>query len=188
MDLESQLIAESTRYQQTLKELTKQIEELKAKNQKLKSRAHAYHQALAASCSDFRHLSNYASELERDQTDPATVINQLACDVYALACDKGWHRSLEDAYMGRFIANLHSEASELWEAYRRNALSKPCDKAEEMEAIGLKPLTCLEEELADIVIRALDTAKAFGVNIGNAIHAKHTFNRSRPERHGGKAA
>ena len=52
----------------------------------------------------------------------------------------------------------------------------------------MEPLTCLEEELADIVIRAFDTAKALGVDIERAVSVKHAFNASRPYRHGGKVA
>lgn len=57
-----------------------------------------------------------------------------------------------------------------------------------MAAAGVPVLTCAEEELADIIIRAMDTAKRLGVNIGRAIAVKHAFNATRPHRHGGKAA
>lgn len=83
-----------------------------------------------------------------------------------------------------FLINLHSEVSEAWEAYRGGKLDAPCDKADRM----IEPLTCLEEELADIVIRALDTAETFGVDLERAIRVKHAFNGTRPPRHGGKLA
>ena len=63
-----------------------------------------------------------------------------------------------------------------------------CNKAEKMRALGLPELTCLEEELADIVIRCLDTAETFGVDLERAIEAKHAYNGSRPRKHGGKLA
>ena len=84
--------------------------------------------------------------------------------------------------------NLHSEVSELWEAFRDGKAFLPCDKASKMEAMGLKPLSCVEEELADIVIRVFDTSEALGINIEQAIAAKHEYNMSRPMRHGGKLA
>jgi NTP pyrophosphatase (non-canonical NTP hydrolase) len=53
---------------------------------------------------------------------------------------------------------------------------------------GRRPLTCIEEELADIIIRTLDTAQAFGVDIDRAVTAKMAYNATRPHRHGGKLA
>lgn len=115
-------------------------------------------------------------------------INQWARQVYDLACEKGWHD--EERPRGEELAihlmNLHSEISECWEAYRAGNLDKPCDKAARMEEMGLKPLTCLEEELADIVIRVMDDAVALGVDLEEAIEAKHAYNASRARRHGGK--
>ena len=43
-----------------------------------------------------------------------------------------------------------------------------------------------EEEFADAIIRILDLAGAKGYRIGQAILAKHAFNRTRPHMHGGK--
>ena len=41
-----------------------------------------------------------------------------------------------------------------------------------------------EEELADIVIRALDVSRRLGIDIMRAIGAKHAYNVTRPFRHG----
>lgn len=113
------------------------------------------------------------------------TITDWADEVHALASAKGWHEEgTSDARTPQFVANIHGECSELWEAYRKGALRSPCDKAGKM----VEPLTCLEEELADIVIRAFDTAKALGVDIERAVSVKHAFNASRPYRHGGKVA
>jgi hypothetical protein len=46
----------------------------------------------------------------------------------------------------------------------------------------------MEEELADIIIRAMDTACVFGLDIGNAVKLKHEYNKTRPHKHGGKLA
>lgn len=43
-------------------------------------------------------------------------------------------------------------------------------------------------ELADIIIRCLDTATAYGINIEEAVARKLEYNETRPERHGGKRA
>lgn len=87
-----------------------------------------------------------------------------------------------------FVANLHAEVSEFWEAFRADKLTRPCDKAEKMVEAGLPVLTCAEEELADVCIRVFDTAKANGVDLGRAIVLKHLFNLGRPYQHGSKKA
>lgn len=87
-----------------------------------------------------------------------------------------------------FCTNLTGEISELWEAYRKNELDKPCDKAPKMRALGLPELTCAEEEIADILIRTLDTAEFWGLDISRAMKAKHLYNASRSFRHGNKRA
>jgi NTP pyrophosphatase (non-canonical NTP hydrolase) len=115
------------------------------------------------------------------------MLNELATKVYQIALDLGFHTSKEPNF-GNYIANLHSEVSELWEAWRKGKLNEPCDKAQKMVELGLEPLTCMEEEIADIVIRALDTAKEFKVDIDRAVHIKSEYNKHRPHRNGGKAA
>lgn len=90
--------------------------------------------------------------------------------------------------LGTMTANLHGEVSELWEAFRDGTLDAPCDKAERMEELGLPPLTSKAEELADVIIRALDDARALKVDIVEALVVKHLYNTTRPIRHGGKRA
>lgn len=87
-----------------------------------------------------------------------------------------------------YSANQHGESSEFWEAARKGALHKVCDKGEAMEALGLPPLTCGEEEIADEIIRALEKAQFFGINAAKAVAVKHAYNKSRPQKHGGKLA
>jgi NTP pyrophosphatase (non-canonical NTP hydrolase) len=107
--------------------------------------------------------------------------------VYAQAKARGWHSEAHPD-LADYLMNLHSELSELWEAYRARRLTEPCDKADNMRALGLHPLSCLEEELADVAIRVLDTAEAFGIDLDRAMHAKHVYNGTRPFRHGNKLA
>jgi NTP pyrophosphatase (non-canonical NTP hydrolase) len=113
-------------------------------------------------------------------------LDTLATHLWEVARSKGFHD--EPVPMATSCANLHSEVSELWEAFRNNILKKPCDKAQKMEALGLSPLTNMEEELADIFIRCLDTAKEHGIDIGRAVAVKDAYNQSRPHKNGGKAA
>lgn len=115
----------------------------------------------------------------------AKVITSMSIVVHMLALEKHWHdedRNNDDAYIKRAVANLHGEVSEFWEAYRNGNLNKPCDKGEKC------PLSCAEEELADLVIRAMDMAARLNIDLGNAIVVKHAYNTTRPARHGGKLA
>lgn len=76
-----------------------------------------------------------------------------------------------------------SENIEIFEAIRSDALDEPCNKAAEMNALGLKTLTSLEEELADVVIRALAQARHLNIDLVEAIRHKHLFNVARPFKH-----
>ena len=87
-----------------------------------------------------------------------------------------------------YTANQHGEASEFWEAARQGSLSKRCDKADDMVRQGLGPLSNAQEEIADEIIRALDKAAEFKVDVAEAVAVKMAFNANRPDRHGGKLA
>lgn len=120
------------------------------------------------------------------------TIKEWAKACYAQADKSGFHEG-ELTMPARervavYLINLHGEVSEAWESFRAGTLHAPCDKAEKMAAMGLRPLTCLEEELADIVIRVFDTAESFGVDIEEAIAIKHRYNGTRAFKHGNKAA
>jgi NTP pyrophosphatase (non-canonical NTP hydrolase) len=114
---------------------------------------------------------------------------QKRCAAYAVESGfRAYDQPVTREAVAVFCSNLHSEVSELWEAFRDGKLNAACNKAEKMTALGLPPMTCAEEELADIVIRCLDTADALGVDLMRAIVAKHVFNTTRSFQHGGKKA
>jgi hypothetical protein len=50
----------------------------------------------------------------------------------------------------------------------------------------MAPLTCREEEYADIIIRTLDQCRRLGVDIQRAVEIKHAYNLTRPYKHGKK--
>lgn len=116
------------------------------------------------------------------------TINEIAEAVHALAKEKGWHDEAEqtDHFIERMCNNIHDEVSELHTAWRDNCLYLSCDKAVQMKEMNLKPLTCLEEEMADIIIRALDACMKLKLNPQDIIARKHIYNTTRPFRHGGK--
>jgi len=114
------------------------------------------------------------------------ALNELSRAAYNNAKDKGFHAKDGDIVSdyARWTVNLHGEVSELWEAARKNALFDSCDKHQSMMEIFQDSLTCEEEELADIIIRVLDTAGAREVNIGRAVMLKMQYNATRPHMHG----
>ena len=120
----------------------------------------------------------------------ADTINAIAEKLHGLAREKGWYDDAETdgQYMARACSNLHGEVSELWEAHRGGRLHSDCDKGAAMQSAGIMALNCMEEELADVFIRCLDTAQRMRVDIGRAVMLKHAFNATRGHRHGGKLA
>lgn len=109
-------------------------------------------------------------------------ISEWTNKVHKLAREKGWYDTLTSINSSDVVEkacnNFHNEISELHEAHRKRNLFYPCDK-------GIQ-LTCLEEELADIMIRIMDFASYMGVDLENAISVKHEFNKTRSYRHGNK--
>lgn len=121
---------------------------------------------------------------------PFSALNDLRDTCHALAIEKGWYDTEEsqEFYIARTVANIHGEASELWEAFRTDTMNNPCDKTVAMTGLNIPELTCLEEELADIIIRVLDMAGRLNVDIALAVASKHLYNTHRSFRHGGKKA
>lgn len=135
----------------------------------------------------------------RIDQDKLSVLNDLRDEVAQNAVNKGFKEPPQgvsaevwnsDAWapirLAVYTANEHGEVSEMWEAIRVGGLNKPCDKAEKMQAAGLEPLTSAEEEIADIIIRALDWAKDCKVDVAKAVRIKMDFNATRPVKHGNK--
>ena len=96
--------------------------------------------------------------------------------------EKGWHDDAQPDDPNWLAAKLMlivSEAAEALEDVRAGQLTtyasapdgKPCG---------------LPSELADIIIRTLDLAELLGIDMESEMRLKHSFNRTRPHRHGGK--
>lgn len=104
--------------------------------------------------------------------DIATAVNQTAHD-------KGWYDGGE-RNPGEVIALMHSELSEALEEWRNGNMGTRIEEGGKPEGFYV--------ELADCVIRIMDTFEEAGVSIGDVIRLKATYNKTRPYRHGGKIA
>ena len=108
-----------------------------------------------------------------NETDFAFMFNQMANLVH-LQNQKWWH----DLYtgerlernVGELLCLVHSEISEAMEGHRKNLMD---DKLPDRDMF--------EVELADAIIRILDIAGGFGLDLGGAIIEKLTYNRKRED-------
>ena len=73
-----------------------------------------------------------------------------------------------------------SEVSEAFEKVRNHhAMTEPYySEKGKMEGVP--------RELADVVIRVMDLAEYYGIDLEKVIAEKHAFNKTRPFKHGGK--
>lgn len=100
---------------------------------------------------------------------------EIEARVYQTAVAHGWWNG-GDRNQAELICLMHSELSEALEGYRHG--NPKSDKIPEFSS--------MEEEFADVVIRMMDFAAHYGLDVAGAIEAKMKYNESRPFRHGNK--
>lgn len=76
-----------------------------------------------------------------------------------------------------------TEVAEAMEEHRDGA--PPDDTYYEHTSVGFKPMG-IPSELADVVIRTMNVASKYGIDLEAAIQEKMAYNALRPVQHGGK--
>jgi NTP pyrophosphatase (non-canonical NTP hydrolase) len=110
--------------------------------------------------------------------DMSNTIKSLCKESHQIAKDHGWWEG--ERNLLELLALVHSEVSEAVECVRDHQMEMTI--GEKGKPLGLP------SELADIVIRVFDLSEHLGIDLEKAVRLKTDFNKTRPYRHGGKAA
>lgn len=122
----------------------------------------------------------------------ATIsLRSLQDAAHRMAVEKGWWDLQEDPSidyvetrkrqrsLAEQIALMHSELSEALEEVRQQNPRPFYLKGDKPEGWAV--------ELADVVIRIMDTCGKYGQDLQGLVELKMKYNETRPHRHGGKA-
>lgn len=106
------------------------------------------------------------------------IISEIQKEVHQNSIDHGFWE--DEPNFGEKMMLIVSEVAEAFEHYREGQ-----DIIEVFYVRGEKP-DGVPIELADIIIRVLDLAERYNMNMEDAIRIKHHYNKTRPYKHGKK--
>lgn len=111
------------------------------------------------------------------------TIEEMTAEVREVNTALGWRTGGNT--FGDYIALMHSELSEALEAYRDYRLADvTAGYDQELEQPG-KP-EGVGSEFADVLVRLLDVADIYGIDLDAEFERKIAYNRTRPYQHGGR--
>jgi len=107
--------------------------------------------------------------------DQVEKLQQMQDTIHESCIAAGWYNDLETGQpiqrnFGEVVALMHSELSEALEGWRKGLMD---DHLPERKMV--------EVELADAIIRILDTAGAEGLDVAGAIRDKFAYNQTRAD-------
>jgi len=108
-------------------------------------------------------MNQYKISLEE-----VAALTSIQNKLHGQARDMGWHN--KEREVGTLIALCHSELSEALEGARKDLMDD-----------HLKERKMLEVELADCIIRILDMAGLYNLDVAGAIADKHLYNANRAD-------
>lgn len=120
------------------------------------------------------------------------TLKEMQAEIREVNEANGWFEG--DRTVGDDIALLHSEVSEMFEAFRDGGLADATDwpghrlRTQNDEALVGTPAKPegFGSECADVLIRLLDTCERRGIDLDFEYARKIAHNRTRGHRHGGK--
>ena len=125
------------------------------------------------------------------EIDIDVILLAMEAEVHEVNSANGWFD--EERSFGDNIALLHSEVSEMLEAFRKWDLQ---DLTEHPgigtfkvgpDGMRLPKPEGVGSEAADVLIRLLDMTFRYGIDLGTEYRRKLSYNKTRGYKHGGKA-
>ena len=117
------------------------------------------------------------------------ALKAMQREVYETNVNNGWFDA--DRSFGEDIALLHSEVSEMLEAFREHGTEDATLPSEGYTIPGGEPLPPSKpegvgSEAADVLVRLLDTCKRYDIDLFAEWRRKLDYNKTQGHRHGGK--